>query len=244
MVDSNTERKALAGTFLVLDGPDGAGKTTLQGLLSERFGAMGLNVTRCKDPGGTEIGNRIRSVLLDHDLGAMAVNCETLLFMASRAQLIAEVVRPALNRGHVVLCDRYVSSTCAYQGAIGADVDRIIDLATYATDGMWPDMTVVLDVPVEVGTSRIGRRANVRPRPNSEGNGSTTDGTAAHLDAMERRPLTFHQRVRENFLSLPGYYPSPVQFIDATGTIEEVADRAMEILTTMPRPQLAERSGN
>lgn len=220
----------LAGTFLVLDGPDGGGKTTLQGLLAERLTATGLRVTTCKDPGGTEIGNRIRSVLLDHDLGTMAVGCETLLFMASRAQLAAEVVRPALAAGGVVLCDRYVSSTCAYQGAMGADADRIIELAEYATDGTWPDLTVVLDVPTDVGSARIHHRANARPTPSPGGDGQAGPNSPAangHLDAMERRSTAFHERVRDNFLRLAGRYPGRVRTVDATQSPEAVADAVL-----------------
>ncbi len=233
----NPVLNSLAGTFLVLDGVDGAGKTTVQGLLAERLARMGLQVTLCKDPGGTEIGNRIRSVLLDHDLASMSLACETLLFMASRAQLITEVVRPALARGAVVLCDRYVSSTCAYQGAIGADRERIIELADYATDSMWPDLTVILDVPVEVGVSRIGQRVPIRQR-------DFAGAEDEHLDAMERRPLSFHERVRRNFLSLRDDYPGPIAVVDATQTPEQVTEAVLEAFAQFASTQTMRSTGS
>ncbi len=158
MADRYAGLDNLRGTFIVLDGPDGSGKTTVQAGVAQKLREAGLAVTVCKDPGGTVVGDRIRSVLLDHDLTQMSVQCETLLFMASRAQLVREVVRPAMRQGHVVLCDRFVSSTCAYQVAAGDEVGTIIELARYAIGETWPGLTLVLDVPVEVGFARIGRR--------------------------------------------------------------------------------------
>ncbi len=113
--------ESLGGKFIVFDGPDGCGKTTQRDLLARHLEDQGLNVVTCKDPGGTEIGDRIRHILLDFDLSEMDVCCETLLFMASRAQLVGEVIDPALKQNKVVLCDRFVSATCAYQGAAGYD---------------------------------------------------------------------------------------------------------------------------
>lgn len=220
MIDELPHIFGLRGTFVVLDGPDGAGKTTVRGLLAERLRARSLSVTECKDPGGTPIGDRIRSVILDHDLDDMDVHCETLLFMASRAQLVGESIRPALQAGHVVLCDRFVSSTCAYQVAAGGDFATIIDLARYAIGDTWPDLTVILDVPLDTGRERIVRRAGNPPGP-------ATGAANFAADSMERRSAEFHQAVRENFLSLPSHYPSLVRIIDATGPLESVV-RAVE----------------
>lgn len=213
MRNRGTELAALSGAFVVLDGGDGSGKTTLQGILAAELTQAGLSVVTCKDPGGTQIGNRIRSVLLDHDLTDMSASCETLLFMASRAQLVHEVVLPTLAAGGVVLCDRYVSSTCAYQGAIGPDRGKILELADYATGATWPDLTVVIDVPVEVCFERIRARNEV----------NASAAKTAGLDAMERRPLEFHERVRQNFLRLADDYPAPVCVVDGTPPVEEVA---------------------
>jgi dTMP kinase len=223
MAATRKSLESLAGTFIVLDGVEGCGKTTVQRRVADHLTGLGLSVTTCRDPGGTPIGERIRSVLLDHDLGEMAMPCETLLFMASRAQLVAEVVRPAMDRGNVVLCDRFVSATCAYQGAIGADRARVIELANFATGRTWPDLTVVLDVPIDVGFARLGRRLDV-------GDSAAGDAGANGLDAMERRPKAFHQRVREGFLALPEYYPGRTVVVDANRPIDAVVDDVLERL--------------
>ncbi len=219
-MEHDAELYNLGGSFIVLDGPDGCGKTTVQRQVAAHLEAAGLAVTLCKDPGGTVAGDRIRSVLLDHDLTDMSVQCETLLFMASRAQLVREVVRPALHEGRVVLCDRFVSSTCAYQVAAGDDLADILALARYAVGTTWPAMTFVLDVPVEIGFGRIGQRMTGRRESQlaEEGEG---------LDAMERRPASFHAAVRANFLALPGRYPSPVEIIDATQPVQENVEQVL-----------------
>lgn len=229
MADRYTEMHNLAGKLLVLDGPDGSGKTTVQRQLAEQLRAAGLTVTLCKDPGGTVVGDRIRSVLLDHDLARMSVQCETLLFMASRAQLVREVVRPALAQGHIVLCDRFVSSTCAYQVAAGDDFATIVELARYAVGRTWPDMTFILDVPVEVGFTRIGKRITAR----RETQLVEASEAGVGFDAMERRPSSFHAAVRANFLALPGRYPAPVEIVDATPPAEAIVEGIMTRLLHM-----------
>lgn len=224
MADRHAELNNLRGTFIVLDGPDGSGKTTVQAGVAERLRQAGLTVTVCKDPGGTAVGDRIRGVLLDHDLTQMTVQCETLLFMASRAQLVREVVRPALKQGHAVLCDRFVSSTCAYQVAAGDDLATILGLAEYAVGTTWPDLTLILDVPVEVGFARIGRRLSARREAQLAGPSEAT------LDAMERRPTAFHEQVRASFLALPGRYPGQVEIVDATGPAERIIEEVVRRL--------------
>lgn len=222
---------SLHGKFVVFDGPDGSGKTTVRDRVAQRLREAGLAVTTCKDPGGTPAGDRIRSVLLDHDLSDMTVQCETLLFMASRAQLVHQVIRPALAQGHVVLCDRFVSSTCAYQVAAGDDLATILRLADYAIGNTWPDLTLILDVPVEVGFARIGLRTSQRRQQQL----AQTD--MAGLDAMERRPAAFHEAVRRNFLALPQKYPAPVQILDATQPLESIileAEQKLKALLARP----------
>lgn len=198
----------LAGKFIVFDGPDGCGKTTQIDLLATHLSEVGARVVRARDPGGTVIGDRIREVLLGYDLRAMDVRCETLLFMASRSQLVAEVIEPGLAEGAVVLCDRFISSTYAYQGAAGYDVARLLELGNLAVDDTWPQLTIVLDVPVASAFERLGDAR----------------------DAMESRPQTFHERVREIFLELPSRYPAPVEIIDGRGSREEVHARVKELL--------------
>ncbi|MBN1489028.1 MAG: dTMP kinase [Phycisphaerae bacterium] len=210
-----TVAEKLRGRFVVFDGPDGCGKGTQLVRLRKHLEAAGLDVVGAIDPGGTTIGDRIRAILLNYDLSTMDVRCETLLFMASRAQLVGEVVEPALRAGQTVLCDRFVSATCAYQGAAGADPKRIIEIAHHAVGWTWPDLTVVIDVPAEEGLERAGQRAKASGGP----------------DAMETRPLTFHRAVRENFLALPGLYPKPVLIVDGRGTIDAVHQRITEAIS-------------
>jgi len=197
----------LCGKFIVLDGPDGAGKTTQLDLLARRLEADGLEVCRVRDPGGTAVGDKIREILLSPESGEISPACEMVLFMASRLQLVAERIRPAIEAGHVVLCDRFVSATVAYQGASGVAADRIINIWQVAGEAFWPDLTVILVLPSETGLRRVAER-----------NGA--DNTA---DRMEQRPDAFHRRVREIFGALDDCYPAPVRYVQADRPVEDVA---------------------
>ena len=219
----------LSGKFIVFDGPDGSGKGTQIKLLAEQLRTQGLEVVLARDPGGTPIGDRIRQVLLGYDLSEMDVRCETFLFMASRAQLVGRVIEPAIQAGKVVLCDRFISATCAYQTAAGYDPQRILEVARYAVGETWPHLTLVLDVPAEEGFRRTGRKPHhTGRRRQDEGQGMLL--VDIQPDAMEARPLEYHRRVRELFLALPGVYPRPVEVIDATGTPEAVHRSVLEAL--------------
>ena len=211
----------LAGKFIVVDGPDGCGKSTQLQRLQQLVVELGGEWVYAKDPGGTDIGGRIRHVLLDYDLSQMAPRCEALLFMASRAQLVEEVVKPALVAGRTVLGDRFISSTCAYQVAAGFPRDEVISLGRLAVHETWPDLTLVLDIPPEVGFDRTGRKPHHAARRGPNGQKSMFDG--ATTDAMESRPIEFHRRVRELFRELPGVYPRPVVVIDATQPVDAVS---------------------
>ncbi len=195
----------LAGRFVVIDGPDGAGKSTQVNLLAESLRAGGLEVTVVRDPGGTAIGDRIREILLDRAHGEMDVACELMLYMASRAQLAAEIIRPALAAGNCVLSDRYISSTVAYQGAGGADPDAIRQAGRIAVGQTWPDLTVILDLPSDAGLARAG--------------------SAGEHDRMEAKGSDFHRRVREIFLQQARQEPAKFAVVDASGSIDEVHTR-------------------
>ena len=220
--------KSLCGKFIVLDGPDGSGKSTQHRRLEQRLESQGIEAVSCRDPGGTDIGDRIRSILLDFDLSEMDVHCETMLFMASRAQLASQVIRPALASGKTVLCDRYVTSTCAYQGAAGYDPHRVIELAKYALDGLWPDITIVLDIDPETGFRRIGRGPQHAGKNRRSGQPDLFVGTRP--DAMEARSIEFHRRVRALFLELHSYYPAPVITINAGEDVDAVEAGIWEAL--------------
>ncbi len=210
----------LRGRFIVLDGPDGSGKSTQLALLAEHLAGYGAQVHRAHDPGGTVAGDHIRGILLDRHNSHLGPMCEVLLFMASRAQLIEEKVRPALAAGNVVLCDRFVSATVAYQGALGVPAETIIQLGQFAVQGAWPDLTVILDVPVRVGMARIGVPRGKRKKPH-EPTGRTLP---LFGDRMESRHLEYDQAVRRNFLKLckPGAYPGAVARVDGRGPKGEV----------------------
>jgi len=182
------------GLFISLDGLDGSGKSTQCRLLAAWLRARGHEVTECTDPGGTEVGKVIRDLLLGHR-GHMALPCEALLFMASRAQLTEEVVRPALAAGRVVVADRYALANLAYQGhAGGLDPEALRQVNVLATGGLEPGLTLVLDLPVDLALAR--RR-----------------GPA---DRVESRDEAYHARVRAGFLAEARRQPERVRVVDAS----------------------------
>ena len=221
----------LSGKFIVVDGPDGSGKGTQLNRLEIWITAVGGSCVRAKDPGGTAIGDRVRHLLLGHDLSEMDPRCEALLFMASRAQLATELIRPALAAGKTVLCDRYISATCAYQVAAGYPCGEVIQLGRLAVGETWPHLTIVLDVPPELGFERTGRKPNQSTRRNrAAAAGQMVIFDDATADAMERRPLEFHRRVRSLFLELPSVYPTPVVVVDAAREVDAVFGDVQEAI--------------
>jgi dTMP kinase len=179
--------------FLVLDGIDGTGKSTQCRLLADWLRGLGRTVTTCADPGGTPLGAELRSLLLSHRHHPNAT-CEALLFMASRAQLVGEVIRPALEAGQVVVSDRFTLANVVYQGhAGGLDPEALWQVGRLATGGVEPDLTLVLDLPIEEALARRARPA----------------------DRMESRPGEYHQRVRDGFLAEARRQPERIRVIDA-----------------------------
>jgi dTMP kinase len=198
------------GLFVSLDGPDGAGKSTQCLLLADWLRQRGRAVTSCVDPGGTSLGTVLRDIVL-HPRQDMALWCEALLFMASRAQLVAEVIRPALDAGQVVVSDRYLLSTVVYQGhAGGLDPRQVWDVGRAAAGGLEPDLTLVLDVPLELSLARLGGR-----RP---------PGGAGQTDRVEGRPWDYQVRVRDGFRAEAALRPDRIRLVDASGAAEAVQE--------------------
>ncbi|MFJ3028979.1 dTMP kinase [Curtobacterium sp. NPDC087080] len=182
----------MTGRFITLEGGDGAGKTTQAELLTAWLEEHGRTVVRTREPGGTELGQRIREMVL-HERGHVAPRAEALLYAADRAHHVETVVRPALARGEVVLQDRYIDSSVAYQGvARGLGADRIRSVSDWAADGLVPDLTVLLDLDVTVGRSRVAAaRGHVFDRLESEASAFHETVRRAFLDAADAEPERF-----------------------------------------------------
>jgi dTMP kinase len=194
----------LSGRFVVFDGPDGSGKSTQFRALADAARASGIETVEVREPGGTPIGERIRDVLLDPALGEMVSRCEMLLYMASRAQLMAERVQPALTRGAFVLADRFISSTLAYQGSAGGvPEDQIRTVGGIALGGRWPDLVVIFDVDWKTAQSRM--------KPT--------------LDRVERKGEAYHARVRAGYLDQARHDPARYLVVDSSQTPELVFEQ-------------------
>jgi dTMP kinase len=224
-------KNKFSGKFIVLDGPDGCGKTTQLELLAEYFNEEGVEVVKTHDPGGTKIGDQIRHLLKYGAKGIMDVHTETMLFMASRAQLVAEVIKPAIEKGKTVLCDRFISSTCAYQGSSGYPLEKIIELGKFAVGDVWPNLTIIIDIPAEEGLERTGRK----PRQQSIANHK--DANQSHLfenatpDKFDSRSLEYHRKVRKWFLMLEKEYPGVVKIVDGSNaSIEKVHEEIKQVI--------------
>lgn len=200
----------MSGLFITLEGPEGSGKSTHAALLADALTQAGDEVVRVREPGGTATGEAIREIL-QHDRAGEALfpETETLLFAACRAQLVHQVIRPALERGCVVISDRFADSTTAYQGyGRGFGADRIEAVNAFALHGVRPDLTLLLDLPVEEGFARVQARNRVA-------------GTAR--DRMENESLSFHEAVRAGYLELAGREPERFRVVRSDRPLEVVA---------------------
>ncbi len=201
--------KALRGKFIVFDGPDGSGKSTQFRRLADLAQDAGVRVCEVREPGGTHIGEQVRKVLLeyrDDAHGEMDMRCEMLLFMASRAQLVAERIRPALNMNCLVLADRFISSTLAYQGTAGGiPVADILSTGMVALGETWPDLVVVFDVDQATAATRLNPL----------------------LDRMEQKGADYHKRVRQGYLDQAANDPDRYLVIDATADADTVFERLL-----------------
>jgi len=196
------------GLFITFEGGDGCGKTTQIKLLDEYLRSKGYKTLLTREPGSKGLGIKLREILLNYD-GEVSPVCESFLFLADRAQHVDCIIKPALEEGVIVLCDRHTDSTVAYQGyGRGLDLEQIHHLNKIATSGLKPDLTIVLDVDVETSQKRVG----------------------SEKDRMESAGIEFFERVRNGFLEISKQEPERVKVVDSTQTIEEIHKQILELV--------------
>lgn len=199
----------MQGLFLTFEGPEGAGKSTQTRLLAQWLSEQGHSIVQTREPGGTALGKDVRQLLLHQD--HMVPEAEYLLYSADRAEHMQTLIKPALETGQIVLCDRWLDSSLAYQGyGRGLDLEWLRAVAVGATQGVKPVRTFLFDLPPEVGLARFESR-----------------------DRLEREPLEFHQRVREGYLELAKLEPERFVVLDATQTPEQLQDQLRAHLTQL-----------
>ena len=199
--------------FITLEGPEGSGKTTTVETAVKALQEKGYEIVRTREPGGTPIAEQIRNVILDKANTSMDPRTEALLYAASRRQHLVEKVWPALKEGKIVICDRYLDSSLAYQGgARGLGVDEVLNVNLFATENTWPDLTLLFDIKPEVGLARIASNAS------------------REVNRLDLEKLEFHNKVRDTFLALAKKYPDRYVIIDASQSREEVAKATLEAI--------------
>ncbi|HZS04853.1 MAG TPA: dTMP kinase [Blastocatellia bacterium] len=200
------------GKFITFEGIDGCGKTTQLRLFERYLNSRNIPFISTREPGGTELGMKIRAALLNVSQGHVEPLAELLLYSADRAQHVRELVLPSLEEGRVVLSDRYADATVAYQGyGRGFDLKLINELTDLATGGLKPNLTLIFDLDVAVGLKRVHRRGDL-----------ADDETEDQADRLDREPLEFHERVRRGYLELAGREPARFRIIPAAGSIDVV----------------------
>lgn len=201
-------KNKFSGKFIVLDGPDGCGKTTQTRMLVDWLKEQGVAVETFREPGGTAIGEKVRQILLNPEHIAMSTETEVMLYMAARVQLWREKIVPALKQNKCVILDRWLSSTCAYQGfAGGFGIDKVIKIAEDCLERPWPDLTIILDVDLETAAKRLKK----------------------DLDRMEQKGDSYHKKVREGFLNLAKGRKN-FAIINAADDIETVHKQVISIV--------------
>lgn len=202
----------MKGTFITFEGSEGSGKSTQAGLILEYLKSKKMPVVLLREPGGVKISENIRKLLLDVNNAGMSDECETLLYMAARAQMVKEVLEPRLKSGKIILCDRFLDSTIAYQGyGNGIDIKTIEHLGLFATKGLAPDLTLLFDIQPEKGLARINQRK----------------------DRIELRSLGYHKRVRNGYLDLSKKYSERIKVIKVDAPKEEIFKRVKFIIDAL-----------
>lgn len=194
--------------FISFEGPEGAGKTSvLEALISELKTKLGGDLVTTREPGGNPISEAIRAILQPEEDNGMDKRTEALLYTAARRQHLVENIKPALDQNKIVISDRYVDSSLAYQGGgRGLGIDNIWEINQFAIDGLLPDMTIYLDVPVEIGLARVNE--------NRQGK----------IDRLDKESISFHQKVRETYLKLQSEFSDRIKIVDATQPLNKVID--------------------
>lgn len=196
------------GLFITFEGADGCGKTTQLNLLEKYLKDKGLNVIVTREPGAKGLGEKFREILLNYD-GIVSDRCESFLFLADRAQNIDTIVKPAVSSGKIVLCDRHIDSSVAYQGyGRGLDIQQIKNLNTIAAGGMLPDLTLVFDIDIETSMQRVGN----------------------NKDRMENSGIDFFNRVRNGYLELAKLEPDRIKVVDSTASIDDIHNKVKNIV--------------
>ncbi len=209
--------------FITLEGPEGSGKTSAIKKVVERLKELGYSIVETREPGGTPIAEQIRNVILDVNNTSLDPRAEALLYAASRRQHLVEKVWPAIKEGKIVICDRFIDSSLAYQGgARNLGIDNVININMFATEDTWPDLTLLFDIEPEIGLKRISANAN------------------REVNRLDLEKLEFHKMVRNTFLQLSKRYPERYVVIDASKSIEEVANAAFDAIYS----KLKLRNGN
>ena len=199
--------------FITFEGGEGSGKSSALKLLDERLRAEGYQTVLTREPGGTPIAEQIRNVILDKANTAMDSRTEALLYAASRRQHLVEKVWPAIREGKLVLCDRYLDSSLAYQGgARGLGIDNVLNVNLFATEGTFPDLTLLFDIEPELGLERIAKNAS------------------REVNRLDLEKIEFHRGVRATFLSLAKRYPDRFVVLDASKTLPEVVEDAYQAI--------------
>jgi dTMP kinase len=197
------------GLFISVEGPEGAGKTTIISLLAEKLGSEGIPVMATREPGGIDIAEQIREVILNRANTAMDPRTEALLYAAARRQHLIEKIKPALDEGKIILCDRFIDSSLAYQGyARGLGVDEVFTINQFAIEEMMPQLTFYFDLEPGIGLERISRH------------------NGREVNRLDLEKIEFHQKVREGYLLLAERFPERITKIDASRPIDEVFEKA------------------
>lgn len=203
----------MAGLFITLEGPEGSGKTTIASLVEKKLKEKGLNVVMTREPGGIEISEQIRKIILDPNNTAMDSKTEALLYAAARRQHLVEKVIPALKQEAIVICDRFIDSSLVYQGiGRGLGIDKVYDMNLFAIEDIMPDFTLFFDIDPKIGLERIHKDQQ------------------REINRLDMEDLNFHQKVYQGYKEVVSRYPERIIEIDASKSIEEVFNSVMNIL--------------